>query len=219
LAPVKEPAQLELADPETLRDLAMYLSRARRVDPDGAARLVADSGILAAYVSPVHGAPGPTVLGLRAVSLADNAATVDATVPLAALGDRFAAAAVDATTLPIPPNRATDAGWAGVSPPRTGWLLRTALDPADLSEAARAGVEEIAAALPEAVGGHVVAQVRGAVWGRDLPTVPGIAAGAAYAAEALGFLDPQEPVAVRQSGPWWRLSTSRGHVLVRTALI
>ena len=47
---------------------------------------------------------------------------------------------------------------------------------------------------------------------------PGVAAGAAYAADALGFLDPQEPVAVRQAGPWWRLSTSRGHVLVRAAL-
>ena len=78
---------------------------------------------------------------------------------------------------------------------------------------------EIAAALPEAVGGHVVAQVRAAVWGRDLPSAPGVAAGAAFAADALGFLDPQEPVAVRQAGPWWRLSTSRGHVLVRAALL
>jgi hypothetical protein len=140
------------------------------------------------------------------------------TVPLAALGDRFAASP-DGPTLAVPPTRATDAGWAGVSPPRTGWELRTALDPAELTTVARAGVLEVAAALPEAVGGHVVAQVRGAVWGRGLPTLPGIAAGAAFAADALGFLDVQEPVAVRQAGPWWRLSTSRGHVLVRHALI
>ena len=112
-----------------------------------------------------------------------------------------------------------DAAWAGVSPPRSGWELRTALDPAELTAAAQAGVQEVAAALPEAVGGHVVTQVRAAVWGRELPTLPGVAAGAAYAADALGFLDPQEPVAVRQAGPWWRLSTSRGHVLVRAALL
>lgn len=210
---------LELADADTFRDLATYLARARRVDPDGAARLIADGGVLAAYVSPVHGGSGPTVLGLRALALADPSGQLDVTVPLAALGDRFAAAADGSAVLPIPPMRAADAGWAGVSPPRSGWELRTALDPAELSAVARAGVEEIAAALPEAVGGHVVAQVRGVVWGRGLPSSPGVAAGAAYAAESLGFLDPQEPVAVRQAGPWWRLSTSRGHVLVRAALL
>ena len=210
---------LELADAETFRDLATYLSRARRVDPDGAARLMAARGVLAAYVSPVHGAPGPTVLGLRAVALADAGVELDVTVPLAALGDRFAAAVAGSTELVVPPMRATDAGWAGVSPPRSGWELRTALDPADLTAAAQAGVQEVAAALPEAVGGHVVTQVRAAVWGRELPTLPGVAAGAAFAADALGFLDLQEPVAVRQAGPWWRLSTSRGHVLVRAAML
>jgi hypothetical protein len=209
---------LQLADPESLRDLGTYLARARRVDPDGAARLVAADAVLAAYVSPVHGAPGPTVIGLRTLALAD-AGALDVTVPLAALGDRLAAAGPIATRLSVPPMRAADAGWAGVSPPRSGWQLQTALDPAALSSAARAGVEEIAAALPDAVGGHVVAQVRGAVWGRELPGAAGIAAGAAYAADALGFLDQEEPVAVRRAGPWWRLSTSRGHVLVRSALL
>ena len=124
---------------------------------------MAQQGVLAAYVSPVHGASGPTVLGLRALALADPRAELDVTVPLSALGDRFAAADSgnsDSTELAVPPMRATDAGWAGVSPPRGGWELRTALDPAELTAAARAGVEEIAAALPDAVGAHVVAQVR-----------------------------------------------------------
>jgi hypothetical protein len=210
---------LDLADPETLHDVGTYVSRARRVDPDGAARLVAGGGVLAIYVSPVHGAPGPTVIGLRVVGLADSAVTLDVTVPLAALGDRLAAAAPSSARLAVPPMAAVDAAWAGVSPPRSGWGLRTALDPADLIATARAGVEEVAAALPEAVGGHVIAQVRAAVWGRDLPSMAGLAAGAAFAADALGFLDAQDPVAVRQAGPWWRLSTSRGHVLVRAALI
>lgn len=209
--------QLHLADAETRRDLATYVSRARRVDPDGAGRLVAAGGVLAAYVSPVHGAQGPTVLGLRTAALADSAAELDVTVPLAALGDRLASA--DGVELPVPPMQATEATWAGVSPPRSGWELRTALDPADLVRAARAGIEEIAAAVPEAVGGHLVAQVRAQVWGRELPTLPGVATGAAFAADALGFLDPDQPVAVRRAGPWWRLSTTRGHVLVRAALL
>jgi hypothetical protein len=219
VAPVTSAPSLILADADTRRDLATYVSRARRVDPDGAGRLVAVGGVLATYVSPVHGAPGPTVIGLRTLALADREAALDVTVPLAALSDRLAASAPDDLELPIPPTRAVDAGWAGISPPRSGWELRTALDPADLSRAARAGIDEIAMAVPEAVGGHLVTQVRAAVWGRDLPTLAGVAAGAAYAADALGFLEQHEPVSVRTAGLWWRLSTSRGHVLVRSALL
>jgi hypothetical protein len=212
------PTSLDLVDAETLQDLATFVSRARRVDPDGAARLVAQTGVLAVYVSPVHGGSGPTVIGLRTLGLADRDATLDATVPLAALSDRLAVPGLGAT-LAVPPMGAVDAGWAGISPPRSGWHLLTAVDPADLVSAARSGVDEVARALPEAVGAHVITQVRAAVWGRDLPTLPGVAAGAAYTADALGFLEAQEPVAVRQAGRWWRLSTSRGHVLVRAALL
>jgi hypothetical protein len=204
--------ELALADREGWHDLATYVGRARRVDPDGAARLVAEGGVLATYVSPVHGSPGPTVIGLRVAAL-DGAADLDVTVPLAALGDRLAGSG---PLLAVPPVQVSNAGWAGVTPPRAGWELVTGADPAALVAAARDGVEEIAHALPEAAGGHVVAQVRGAVWGRELAGLPGVPAGAAYAADALGFLDSEEAVAVRRRGPWCRLSTSRGHVLARS---
>lgn len=207
-----EPADgLTLPDPEAWHDLGTYVARARRVDPDGAARLVAADGVLATFVSPVHGSPAPTVIGLRVAALGRGA--LDVTVPLAALADRLAGSG---PVLALPPVRVTNAGWAGVSPPRTGWELVTGADPALLLAAARDGVEEIAQALPEAAGGHVVAQVRAAVWGRELPVLPGVPAGAAYALDALGFLDAEEAVAVRRSGAWWRLSTARGHVLART---
>jgi hypothetical protein len=205
--------ELPIGDLEAWQDLGTYIGRARRVDPDGAARLVAQGGVLATFVSPVHGSPGPTVIGLRVTALADGS-TADVTVPLAALGDRLAGAG---PALAVPPVLATDAGWAGISPPRSGWELVTGADPAAVLAAARAGVTEIAAAVPEAVGGQIVAQVRGAVWGRALPDLAGAPAGAAYAADALGFLDPDEAVAVRRAGPWWRLSTARGHVLARAA--
>jgi hypothetical protein len=206
-------SELALADRDAWQDLATYVGRARRVDPDGAARLVAEGGVLATYVSPVHGSPGPTVIGLRVAVLAE-AADLDVTVPLAALGDRLAG---PGPALGVPPQRVTNAGWAGVTPPRSGWELVTGADPATLAAAARDGVQEIALALPEAVGGHVVGQVRAAVWGRELTGLPGVPAGAAYAADALGFLDAEEAVAVRRRGPWCRLSTSRGHVLARAA--
>ena len=65
--------ELTLPDRQALHDLETFLGRARRVDPDGACRLVVTGGVLAVYVSPVHGGGGPTVLGLRVLALAPAA--------------------------------------------------------------------------------------------------------------------------------------------------
>jgi hypothetical protein len=46
-------------------------------------------------------------------------------------------------------------------------------------------------------------------------TVPPIAAGLAFGAHVLGFVVPGEPAALAAQGRWTRLSTTRGHVLVR----
>ena len=42
-----------------------------------------------------------------------------------------------------------------------------------------------------------------------------VIAGSAFAALSLGFLIQAISVAVFQSGPWTRLTTARGHILVR----
>jgi hypothetical protein len=64
-----------------------------------------------------------------------------------------------------------------------------------------------------------VTALRARVWGRPLvdddPATAGLPAGVAYAAAALGFLDGDEPAAVFRCGPWWRMTTGRGHVLAR----
>src|SRR4051794_8867760 len=86
------PVALRLADAATAADLATFLRRARRADPDGAARLVGHGDVLAVSVSPVHGAGGPVVLGLRTLRLAAPS-TLDATVPLDALAEAVDAAA------------------------------------------------------------------------------------------------------------------------------
>ena len=62
---------LLLADAESREDLGTFVGRAKRVDPDGDARLVGHGTVLAVYVSPLHGAGLPTVIGLRAYSLQD----------------------------------------------------------------------------------------------------------------------------------------------------
>lgn len=224
------PVALELPDAEALADLETYAGRARRLDPDGACRLVADGAVVAAYVSPVHGGGGPTVLGLRVLALAAPAA-LDVTVPLAALVDRFArlraesADAGDAEApvggdgrrlrVPLPPVHVS-AAWAGVAPPRSGWDAVGLLDAAGLRAAAAAGIGEIADGVPPGAGAQAVARLRGQVWGRPLaPDLPDVPAGVAFAADALAFLDDAEPVALYRAGPWVRATTRRGHVLAR----
>jgi hypothetical protein len=210
---------LLLPDAEALGDFETFVGRARRVDPDGAARLVASGEVLAAYVSPVHGGNGPVVLGLRVLGLAQPAA-LDVTVPLAALLDRFGRARQAASApypLPVPPTRA-NAAWAGVAPPRSGWDADGLLDAAVLRAAADRGVREIADGVPSGAGAQAVAQLRARVWGRPLSPesdVPDVPAGVAFAADALGFLDDAEPVALYRRAPWVRATTRRGHVLAR----
>ena len=207
---------LELPDVRALDDLATVTGRARRVDPDGACRLVATGRMLAVYVSPVHGGGGPTVLGLRVAELA-AAAELDATVPLAALADRFArpAAQGDRPLLHVPPLRVAEP-WAGVAPPRSGWDAVGLLDAPALRQVAEAGVREIADGVPPGAGAQAVARLRGQVWGRPVESgLPDVPAGVAFAADALAFLDDAEPVALYRSGPWVRATTRRGHVLAR----
>ena len=220
--------ELTLPDRQALDDLETFLGRARRVDPDGAARLVVTGGMLAVYVSPVHGGGGPTVLGLRVVALAPGPGPdacldadqqgLDVTVALSALLDRFPrlrSSSAPPVTLSLPPAPVA-AAWAGVAPPRSGWDAVGLLGAARLREAAASGIREIADGVPAGTGAAAVARVRGLVWGRplaeDLADVP---AGVAFAADALAFLDDAEPVALYRLRPWVRATTSRGHVLAR----
>jgi hypothetical protein len=210
-----------LPDAETLGDVETFLGRARRVDPDGAARLVASGGVLAVYASPVHGGDGPVVLGLRVIELAAPA-TLDVTVPLAGLLDRLPLARLTPSPpYPMPVLGASSAAWAGVSPPRSGWDSVGLLDPAELRAASARGIREIADGVPPGAGAAAVAQLRARVWGRPLsPELPDVPAGIAFAADALGFLDsggPEdaEPVGLYRRPPWVRATTRRGHVLAR----
>jgi hypothetical protein len=218
---------LTLPDADALADLATFVGRAKRVDPDGAARLVGHGDVLAVYVSPVHGSGGPTVLGLRTLQLA-LASTVDVTVALAALTDRLARTGPELPDRPdlagpvalaVPPAEAVGAAWAGMAPPRRGWQGVGEVAAETLRTRAAAGVAEVAAGAPEGSGAAAVGALRSRIWGRSLVEEPaelaGLPAGVAYAADALGFVDDDLPAAVYRSGPWWRVTSGRGHVLAR----
>ena len=57
-------------------------------------------------------------------------------------------------------------------------------------------------------------RVRAEVWGRPIDGLEHVPAGAAFAAYSLGFLG-EDQVKLYETGPWTRLTTTRGHVLVK----
>lgn len=221
---------LRLVDGAALADLGRFASRARALDADGAMRLQAGGGVLAAWVGVLQGsgilAEG-TVLGLRTFELAEPA-TLDAVVPLGAVTDRTARAAATSTELDVPPTRAL-AAWAAVTPPRGPWEPAGDLPGDLLATVAREGLAEVADAVKER--GAAAGFVRDRVWARDVRDTSGphpdllegeavpsgvtVRAGGAFAAYALGFLAPGEPVRVLRSNRWTRLTAAGGHVLMR----
>lgn len=215
---------VHLPDEATARDLTTYLVRAKSVDPKAAVRLQARGDILGVTVcalEPEHLLDTtPTVLGLRAIKLAEPA-DVDITVEASALLDRLARIEQEGLRLALPPVAVT-AGWAGRTPPITGWEKSGFYLSDDARQTAKAGIEAVDGALPANPGHAVVSTVRSRIWSSPAQTpnteVP-LPAGAAFALEVLGFLPPRatEPMPVWVSGDWVRISARAGHVLVRSS--
>ena len=214
--------QFTLADSLSLDDLHTYLQRAGRVE-DGSVRLIAGSGILAVYTAILYPRgildESPTVLGLRTFSLFETE-DFDVVVPMRSLVDRIVRARAELAedesrpvTMTRPPGVNT-VTWAGISPPRGGWRPLGETDAATLESAARAGIAEVAEAIPTGTGEQLVQRVRSEVWGRGIDGLEYVPTGAAFAVYSLGFLG-DDPVRLFETGPWTRLSSRRGHVLVR----
>lgn len=200
-----------------LDDLHTFLTRAARVD-EGSVRLIAGSGVLAAYVAVLYPVgltdETPTVLGLRTLALADPV-SFDAVVPIRSLIQRVErvreSGGSDEVGLPMEVGSVT---WAGISPPRGGWRPIPPLASERLDAIARGGIREVSEVIPDGAGEQIVRTVRSEVWSRPIAGAEHIPAGAAFAALALGFLGGDE-VRAYETGPWTRLTSERGHVLVR----
>ena len=206
---------LRLLDEDSARDLATYLTRAKRLDDAGDVRLQAVGPVLAAWtcVLPGRGVTNAgLVLGLRTFALAEPAES-DRTVPLAAVTDRLARGG---TEVPDPPTT-TQPSWRAVSPPRSGWEPVGTVPDEALRPVAVDGIAEVAQGAPEGSGSAAVADLRARVWGRQTDTVPPVAAGAAFGLHVLGFLRPDAgaETSVHTAGPWTRVATDRGFVLTR----
>lgn len=211
-------ATLALLDHATRDDLRIFLERLQRAGKPEV-RLVTRGDVLAVYgctQAPMGITDSvPVVLVMRAFELAHTPELpIDVTVQARALLDRIARLGIIGLGLELPDVPAM-AAWAGVLPPAADWEPVGAIDAPSLAEVAEAGIARVAQALPQDPGEAVVHKVRGTVWGTEV--APGVPAAAAFAAEALGFLG-EEPVRVARTLTWTRLSTARGHVVVRALL-
>lgn len=154
----------------------------------------------------------PTVLGIRVLA-ADPELICDIVVDAA----RIRVSEQDARALSLP-DTALAPAWAGISPPRSGWMSVGEISSEALSTHARSAFAEVAAALPETPGDELVQRIRSEVWGRVSDDLAGLPVGVACAAVALGFIGDAEQASVHAVGTWHRLSLRRGHVLVRNTV-
>lgn len=210
---------LLLADHATRDDLRIFLERLQRAG-EAEVRIATRGAVLAVYgcTQAPRGItdPVPVVLVMRAFALAEEPVSpVDVTVQGRALLDRIARLGIIGLALDVP-DVTVMAAWAGVLPPVSGWEPAGAIDAASLARVAEEGISRVASALPDSPGEAVVLKARAAVWGVEV--AEGVPAAAAFAAEAMGFLRDEERVLVSRSVTWTRLTSGRGHVLVRTLL-
>lgn len=209
---------LTLADADTIADLRTFLARARSII-DGDISLVARGAVMAVYAPILEpqglGEGTPTVLGMRAFRLADEA-DLAGVFPLGALTDRLARMNPVDTALQLPPAESR-AAWAGILPPVSGWEPVGEYDDATLLAAAEAGTRAVVDALPPNAGQPVLATVRSRIWAAPLEKGPAPEApqAVAFGAKTLGFLPGDGNVRVLSNGPWQRFSAPAGHILVR----
>jgi hypothetical protein len=204
--------RLIFADASAAADALTFAGRTARVG-DGAVRLRAGEGTLTMTSAPF--APRglfdatPTVLAMRALPV-DPELVCDVVVDASSL----LPAPDDAAQLQLP-----DAGlspaWAGVSPPRGGWVPAGTIGASVLAARAQWGIAAVAESIPQNPGEDAVRAVRAAVWGVPDEALAGLPLGVAFAAFTLGFIGGEESAAVRVSGAWTRVTLRRGHVIAR----
>lgn len=203
------PPRLVLADSDTAKDVLTFVGRAGRISDEGV-RLQGAQGVLvlsAAALAP-HGLfdQTPTILAMRIVR-ADPELQCDLVV------DALSATS-DPSQLELPQTGRAPA-WAGVAPPRSGWIVGSTLDASVIAQRAQWGISAVARGAGPGSGEEAVRTLRAAIWGEPDADLAGLPRGVAFAADAMGFISGEEQVPVSRSGRWTRLAFRRGHVLAR----
>ncbi len=206
------PARLAFADPGEAAGLAAFLQRLVRWEKAAVVRLQADHGVLGVFARPARF----EVLAVRTARLLGEQTAVDATVSAGELLEGVTEAEESAAV----PAGVTGPSWAGLLPPRGGWRPLVELDGGPVRQAASAVIAEFRARSeampPDERTRKALDLLADEVWGRPL-TGTRLPLRAVHAAHALGFLriGPATTVSLHTAGPWLRLSTPHGSVLVR----
>ena len=205
---------IRFLDQRDSSDLVSYLTRARKLDDDGAVKFRAFGDILAVYVSPIFSGSllgdGPTVLGLRTMRV--NKTELDATYSISAIQERLASSGMEGLELELPPSTMR-AAWSGVTPPRQDWVEVGSIPQTQISQWAKDGIAEVANSLPASVGSSIAARVRLGIWGKTVSLEYHLPGAAAFAMAGLGFMQKDEEIKVFSANGWVRLSSANGHVL------
>lgn len=220
--------RLVLDNDRTLRDVMIFIRRARSFNPQAALRLSSAPGALGVFANVISPQnlldTAPTVLAMRAAPLSYSP-EIDTVVDARSLEQSIQSAA-DQQKLEIHlPSPLMNVAWAGTRPPASGWVPCGEIGAESLRDAARAGMDDVARALPDNPGAAVVSTVRNRVWsepmggGKHADSAPlGIPRAVALACEVFGFLprDVAAPIRVLKSENWLRLNAPAGYVLVKT---
>ncbi|WP_329276768.1 hypothetical protein [Streptomyces sp. NBC_01451] len=217
---------LHLADEGEAADLAAFLARLLHYDRGAAVRLQAAGTALAVFGRP----PSFEVLAIRAARLAkpyENGLAVALDVTVSA-GELLETVDEPAATLTVP-GAVTGPPWAGVLPPRGGWRPEAGLPGPDALRAmVAAAVAEFRARTqeltPELRTRAELDRIGREIWSRTVGDTH-LPVRAVHAAQSLGFLRPAQgarasgaaPLALVSSGPWLRLRTPYGSIVVRRA--
>ncbi|MCZ7414263.1 hypothetical protein [Streptomyces sp. WMMC897] len=200
-----------LADAAEAAGVAAFLQRLVRWEKTAAVRLQAGGGALALFARPARF----DVLAVRTARLDDPELRLDTTVAAGELLERLDERA---GTLPVPAP-VTGPPWAGVLPPRGGWQRLGGLPPDAVRSVAAAAVAEFRrraeALAPAERTREQLDALADEIWSRPLGRT-GLPLRAAHAAYALGFLGGSEPLGLSSAGPWLRLATPLGSVVVRS---
>lgn len=218
---------LPFASARAVEDLQRFVTRAKTLDTTGA-RFTVAGDVLAVTVSVMHpaglGDGVPIVLGMRTFALDFSVHPrigLDSVFAMDAVTDRtHRMIASSSTDFILPPNEVS-VSWTARQSPRSGWSIKAVVDDAEIREVARQGIDQVGEGLPDNPGAPLLAQVRSAIWGKNIgdPDAVEFPAGATLAAHSLGFLTPAGETSVATSEGWIRLASTGGYVVSRPAVV
>lgn len=201
--------RLVFADPGEAAGLSALLGRLLRWEKNAAVRIQAGGGVAGIFAKPARF----EVLVVRTGRLLERVeldTTVSAGELLESVDEPSEAVAV--------PDAVTGPPWAGMLPPRSGWEAFAEVPTDAVRSVAGAAVGEFrerAERLPQKDRTREkLDALAEEIWSRPLGRT-GVPLRAVHAAHALGFLGGAEPVRLLRAGPWLRLRTPSGSVLVR----